>query len=104
LTLDWPAPEEIGVITPYNAQRMKISQLFQKHPLLSGMDITIGSVEEFQGRVRVLSFWGVHAPLETECFDMIPDRSGTTSHHSINRPKQGGQPPDGHSGRVGLRG
>jgi helicase MOV-10 len=42
-------PEEIGVITPYHAQRCKIMDLLYRDPKLRG--ITVGSVEEFQGQV-----------------------------------------------------
>ncbi|KDR68378.1 hypothetical protein GALMADRAFT_257029 [Galerina marginata CBS 339.88] len=42
--------EHIGVITPYHAQRCKISDLlFKDHKL---RDIKVGSVEEFQGQER----------------------------------------------------
>lgn len=43
-------PEEIGIITPYHAQRCKIMDLLYRDPKLRG--ITVGSVEEFQGQVR----------------------------------------------------
>ncbi|KAF8206083.1 P-loop containing nucleoside triphosphate hydrolase protein [Mycena galopus ATCC 62051] len=43
-------PEEIGVITPYHAQRCKIMDLLRRDPKLRG--ITVGSVEEFQGQER----------------------------------------------------
>ncbi|KAJ7150896.1 P-loop containing nucleoside triphosphate hydrolase protein [Mycena crocata] len=43
-------PEEIGVITPYHAQRCKIMELLYRDPKLRG--ITCGSVEEFQGQER----------------------------------------------------
>ncbi|KAJ7074967.1 P-loop containing nucleoside triphosphate hydrolase protein [Mycena belliarum] len=43
-------PEEIGVITPYHAQRCKIMDLLYRDPKLKG--ITVGSVEEFQGQER----------------------------------------------------
>ncbi|KAJ6480358.1 P-loop containing nucleoside triphosphate hydrolase protein [Mycena sanguinolenta] len=43
-------PEEIGVITPYHAQRCKIMYLLYRDPKLRG--ITVGSVEEFQGDER----------------------------------------------------
>ncbi|KAJ7034542.1 P-loop containing nucleoside triphosphate hydrolase protein [Mycena alexandri] len=43
-------PEEIGVITPYHAQRCKIMELLYRDPKLQG--ITVGSVEEFQGQER----------------------------------------------------
>ncbi|KAJ6608222.1 P-loop containing nucleoside triphosphate hydrolase protein [Mycena sp. CBHHK59/15] len=43
-------PEEIGVITPYHAQRWKIVNLLEKDPKLRG--VTVGSVEEFQGQER----------------------------------------------------
>ncbi|KAJ6572149.1 P-loop containing nucleoside triphosphate hydrolase protein [Mycena capillaripes] len=43
-------PEEIGVITPYHAQRYKIMELLRRDPKLR--DITVGSVEEFQGQER----------------------------------------------------
>jgi len=43
-------PEDIGIITPYHAQRWKIAQLLRRDPKLSG--ITVGSVEEFQGQER----------------------------------------------------
>ncbi|KAJ7434430.1 P-loop containing nucleoside triphosphate hydrolase protein [Mycena galericulata] len=43
-------PEEIGVITPYHAQRCKIMDLLRSDPKLRG--ITVGSVEEFQGQER----------------------------------------------------
>ncbi|KAJ6581930.1 P-loop containing nucleoside triphosphate hydrolase protein [Mycena capillaripes] len=46
-------PEEIGVITPYHAQRRKIIDLFYRDPKLRG--ITVGSVEEFQGQVIIMS-------------------------------------------------
>ncbi|KAJ7249435.1 RNA helicase [Mycena rebaudengoi] len=43
-------PEEIGVITPYHAQRCKIIDLLSRDPKFRG--ITVGSVEEFQGQER----------------------------------------------------
>lgn len=43
-------PEQIGVISPYHAQVQKIRQLLKKK------EIKVGSVEEYQGQVRVLSF------------------------------------------------
>ncbi|KAJ7266375.1 P-loop containing nucleoside triphosphate hydrolase protein [Mycena haematopus] len=43
-------PEEIGVITPYHAQRCKIKDLLNRDPNLRG--ITVGSVEEFQEQER----------------------------------------------------
>ncbi|KAJ6600012.1 RNA helicase [Mycena vulgaris] len=43
-------PEEIGIITPYHAQRCKIMDLLYKDPKLRG--VTVGSVEEFQGQER----------------------------------------------------
>ncbi|KAJ7096045.1 RNA helicase [Mycena epipterygia] len=43
-------PEEIGIITPYHAQRCKIRDLLYRDPKLKG--ITVGSVEEFQGQER----------------------------------------------------
>ncbi|KAK7052594.1 RNA helicase [Favolaschia claudopus] len=43
-------PEEIGIITPYHAQRCKIIELLHRDPKLRG--ITVGSVEEFQGQER----------------------------------------------------
>ncbi|KAJ7669415.1 RNA helicase [Mycena polygramma] len=43
-------PEEIGIITPYHAQRCKIMELLYRDPKLRG--ITVGSVEEFQGQER----------------------------------------------------
>ncbi|KAJ7430120.1 P-loop containing nucleoside triphosphate hydrolase protein [Mycena galericulata] len=45
-----PASPEIGVITPYHAQRCKIMDLLRSDPKLRG--ITVGSVEEFQGQER----------------------------------------------------
>ncbi|KAF8804634.1 P-loop containing nucleoside triphosphate hydrolase protein [Phlegmacium glaucopus] len=42
--------EHIGVITPYHAQRCKITELFSKNHKLR--DIKVGSVEEFQGQER----------------------------------------------------
>ncbi|CAK5272785.1 unnamed protein product [Mycena citricolor] len=42
--------EEIGVITPYHAQRCKIRELLRKDPKMAG--ITVASVEEFQGQER----------------------------------------------------
>jgi helicase MOV-10 len=44
-------PHDIGVITPYHAQRYKISRILTGK--LHG--IKVGSVEEFQGQVRVHS-------------------------------------------------
>jgi helicase MOV-10 len=46
----WAGPEEIGVITPYHAQRCKIIDLLSRDPKFRG--ITVGSVEEFQGQVN----------------------------------------------------
>ncbi|KAJ7676478.1 P-loop containing nucleoside triphosphate hydrolase protein [Mycena rosella] len=43
-------PEEIGVITPYHAQRCKIMDLLYRDPKLRA--VTVGSVEEFQGQER----------------------------------------------------
>ncbi|KAG7097715.1 hypothetical protein E1B28_005039 [Marasmius oreades] len=43
-------PGDIGVITPYHAQRIKILNLFHRDPKLR--DIKVGSVEEFQGQER----------------------------------------------------
>jgi len=43
--------EHIGVITPYHAQRCKILDLLYKDPKFR--DIKVGSVEEFQGQVRI---------------------------------------------------
>ncbi|KAJ7636868.1 P-loop containing nucleoside triphosphate hydrolase protein [Roridomyces roridus] len=43
-------PEEIGIITPYHAQRCKIMDLLYRDPKLRS--ITVGSVEEFQGQER----------------------------------------------------
>ncbi|KAF8916713.1 P-loop containing nucleoside triphosphate hydrolase protein [Mucidula mucida] len=42
--------KDIGVITPYHAQGMKIMNLLKKDPKLE--DITVGSVEQFQGQER----------------------------------------------------
>ena len=47
-------PEDIGVITPYHAQRCKILDLLNRDYRLKG--ITVGSVEEFQGQVQGTSF------------------------------------------------
>jgi len=46
--------EHIGVITPYHAQRCKILDLLYKEPKFR--DIKVGSVEEFQGQVRLSRF------------------------------------------------
>ncbi|KAJ7484325.1 P-loop containing nucleoside triphosphate hydrolase protein [Mycena latifolia] len=43
-------PEEIGILTPYHAQRCKIMDLLRRDPKLKG--ISVGSVEEFQGQER----------------------------------------------------
>ncbi|KAF5356601.1 hypothetical protein D9758_008284 [Tetrapyrgos nigripes] len=43
-------PDDIAVITPYHAQRMKILNLLFRDPKLK--DIKVGSVEEFQGQER----------------------------------------------------
>ncbi|THV07178.1 P-loop containing nucleoside triphosphate hydrolase protein [Dendrothele bispora CBS 962.96] len=43
-------PDDIGIITPYHAQRMKILNLLYRDPKLR--DIRVGSVEEFQGQER----------------------------------------------------
>ncbi|KAF7313870.1 RNA helicase [Mycena chlorophos] len=43
-------PEDIGVITPYHAQRCKINLLLSKDHKCKG--VTVGSVEEFQGQER----------------------------------------------------
>lgn len=45
--------QDIGVITPYHGQRIKIKQLLDKNPKLE--DITVGSVEQFQGQVSIHS-------------------------------------------------
>ncbi|KAK0442815.1 P-loop containing nucleoside triphosphate hydrolase protein [Desarmillaria tabescens] len=42
--------DHIAVITPYHAQRMKILYLFYQDPELE--EISVGSVEEFQGQER----------------------------------------------------
>ncbi|KAF7323583.1 RNA helicase [Mycena kentingensis (nom. inval.)] len=42
--------EDIGVITPYHAQRCKINLLLSKEARFKG--VTVGSVEEFQGQER----------------------------------------------------
>ncbi|EKM76476.1 hypothetical protein AGABI1DRAFT_131302 [Agaricus bisporus var. burnettii JB137-S8] len=42
--------QDIGVITPYHGQRIKIKQLLDKDRKLE--DITVGSVEQFQGQER----------------------------------------------------
>lgn len=44
------ADEQIGVITPYHAQALKIRALLKKSP--KGQKIKVGSVEEFQGQER----------------------------------------------------
>ncbi|SJL11598.1 uncharacterized protein ARMOST_15004 [Armillaria ostoyae] len=44
--------EHIAVITPYHAQRMKILNLFHRDSELK--DISVGSVEEFQGQERLI--------------------------------------------------
>ena len=49
LRLLMPEPEHIGVITPYHAQRCKIGAILTGK--LHG--IKVGSVEEFQGQVRL---------------------------------------------------
>jgi helicase MOV-10 len=41
-------PEEIGVLAPYKAQVRAIRQLLKTAKL---SDITVGSVEQFQGQV-----------------------------------------------------
>ncbi|KAG7441339.1 RNA helicase [Guyanagaster necrorhizus] len=42
--------EHIAIITPYHAQKMKILELFRKDHKLK--DVSVGSVEEFQGQER----------------------------------------------------
>lgn len=42
--------EDIGIITPYHAQRCKIGRVLMGNPKLRG--IKVGSVEEFQGQER----------------------------------------------------
>jgi helicase MOV-10 len=53
MTTCFTVPEHIGVITPYHAQRCKILDLFRRDNKLQG--IKVGSVEEFQGQVAILS-------------------------------------------------
>jgi len=43
------AAKEIGVIAPYHAQCQKIKRLLQN--VENGSDVTVGSVEQFQGQV-----------------------------------------------------
>ena len=44
--------EHIGVITPYNSQARKIRTLL-RHQKVGANGVKVGSVEEFQGQVRL---------------------------------------------------
>lgn len=66
-TSDWlkwvvlsAAPDDIGIITPYRAQKDKLQQLFGHYSArnMPGLkEIKVGSVEEFQGDVSILFFF-----------------------------------------------
>lgn len=47
----WLGAEDIGVITPYHGQKIKIKQLLDRNVKLDGT--MVGSVEHFQGQVSV---------------------------------------------------
>jgi len=73
--------EHIGVITPYHAQRCKILDLLYKDPKFR--DIKVGSVEEFQGQVRVSLFRFVALCSPTNDIFLV----GTTRYHHIDGEK-----------------
>jgi helicase MOV-10 len=76
-----PEPQDIGVITPYHAQRCKIGRILTGK--LHG--IKVGSVEEFQGQVRLDSITSCSHP------QMIY-LSGTASYRYVHCPEQHGLP------------
>ena len=58
---------DIGVITPYHKQKLKIAQLLRKHGLEA---VRVGSVEEFQGAERaVIILSAVRSSQEHVAFD-----------------------------------
>eukprot|EP00594_Rhizosolenia_setigera_P007802 CAMPEP_0178966518 /NCGR_PEP_ID=MMETSP0789-20121207/16971_1 /TAXON_ID=3005 /ORGANISM="Rhizosolenia setigera, Strain CCMP 1694" /LENGTH=216 /DNA_ID=CAMNT_0020651801 /DNA_START=1 /DNA_END=651 /DNA_ORIENTATION=+ len=60
-------PSEIGVVTPYHKQAQKIRQILRKHNF---QDVTVGSVEEFQGSERrVIIISTVRSSVEYLNFD-----------------------------------
>lgn len=76
-------PEEIGVIAPYRAQVRTIRELLRQARL---SEISVGSVEQFQGQVGVdILRW---MSLTLACFD-----PGTKGYHHGDHSKQRGGPP-----------
>lgn len=75
-----PEPQDIGVITPYHAQRCRIGRIMTGK--LHG--IKVGSVEEFQGQVR----FDATLSLGYDVFHS----SGTAHYHHVHCPKQHGLP------------
>jgi predicted RecB family nuclease len=57
-------PQDILVVTPYNAQVTMIRHLFQKH----GLDVPVGTVDKFQGQEAPVVFFS----LATSSSDTIP--------------------------------
>ena len=58
---------DIGVITPYHKQKLKIAELFRRHNL---SDVEVGSVENFQGAERaVIILSAVRSSQEHVSFD-----------------------------------
>ena len=72
--------EEIGVIAPYKAQVRAIRELLRPAGL---RDVTVGSVEQFQGQVRTMWFPGRRTMLIYVC--LIPGTKGDYFRHD---PKQ----------------
>ena len=58
---------DVGVITPYHKQKLKIAELFRRHNL---SDVEVGSVENFQGAERaVIILSAVRSSQEHVSFD-----------------------------------
>jgi helicase MOV-10 len=78
-----PGPDDIAVITPYHAQRMKILNLLFRDPKLK--DIKVGSVEEFQGQERkVVIISTVRSSTEFIHADIVRTLGFVASPHRFN--------------------